>query len=173
MGDGINGFGASEFKDVRPLRCRVGADRGICTAGDSDCAGVAGDGCSCVGGRAGSATATAAASDMSPVFGGSTGDNEPKEFWVWRDGELRGPGRFGESVTIDARSVFFGSEETVAPTSGLRSNLVESFRANDAFEIESDFDAGSRNLQLDGIVAVVLGASVSGDLLPAIRSIRQ
>ena len=108
---------------------------------------------------------------MNPVFSGRAGNDEPEEFRFGRHGEFGGAGRLGEGVAVNATAVFLGGEEAVAPAGVFRADVAETFRADNAFEIESDFGDSSRDLELDGIVAVILGAFIRGDLIPAFGNI--
>ena len=79
----------------------------------------------------------------------------------------------GEHIAIDARAVSFGSKETITPASAFCTHIAEALCANDAFEVELDFGAGCWDLELDGVVTVILWALVCGDLIPAVPSIGQ
>src|SRR5690348_12566801 len=169
MHNRLIGGGAGESEDVRPLLAGIGT---CAAAGAGDYHGVRIGvrgrvgrigrirdgirGCAAASAAAITAATTASASaDMEKVFGRRAHDDEPEVFRVTGDGEFGNAERFREGIAINARTVFLVGEESVAPAGLFEVYLAEVMRAGDAFVINRHFGVGGRNLELDGVVAVI------------------
>src|SRR5688500_9860863 len=87
---------------------------------------------------------------------------------IGRNSEFRRAVVFLKYFSINTGAIFFMGDESISPAGFICLNSVVSFSAGNSPEIEFHFCPGSRNLQRDSVVTIVLRAMRCRYAVPAL-----